>query len=107
MIPRQRGWIILFSGTLISTFGIDWPHEKSNLHPWPARCREEKRMQIEIELAEKWAHMNDSAKLCLRDAYACIASGREEYAAGRALESLRYSVGVFHPDYRLAAGGAA
>jgi hypothetical protein len=55
-----------------------------------------------INLAAKHADANDSATLVLNDARETEANGRDEDAAGRALESLRYSVGVFHPDYALA-----
>ncbi len=47
---------------------------------------------------------NDSARLCLRDARSLYSKGeRYDYAAGRALASLKHSVGVFSPQYDQAA----
>lgn len=48
--------------------------------------------------------MASSAALCLADAVAL--SGRGDYtgACAAALRSLRYSVGIFHPDYTTTAG---
>lgn len=46
--------------------------------------------------------MESSARLCLADAEACAAKGDEPGARRRALDSLRYSVGVFHPAYKSA-----
>lgn len=40
-----------------------------------------------------------SAGLCLQDAMACMASDRPLYAYTRAMDSLRYSVGVYGQDY--------
>jgi hypothetical protein len=51
--------------------------------------------------------MSSSAKLCLDDANALLALGDEAYAAKRALESLSYSVGFFHPDFATAKAMAA
>lgn len=56
-----------------------------------------------IATAEKHAHMNDSAALCLRDAKWLEAFGDEGSAQRRALDSLRHSVGVFHADYKAVA----
>lgn len=44
--------------------------------------------------------MRSSAVLCLADARAMLADGDTYSAAARALNSLAYSVGVFHPDYQ-------
>ena len=46
--------------------------------------------------------MESSARLCLSDAVTLYAEGKLDYAKARALKSLAYSVGVFHPDYRKA-----
>lgn len=43
--------------------------------------------------------MESSARLCLADAVALQDAGNLEDAKRRALDSLRYSVGVFHKDY--------
>ena len=43
--------------------------------------------------------MASSAAICLIDAQNCIERGDHDYAWGRVLASLRYSVGVFHKDY--------
>lgn len=40
-----------------------------------------------------------SARLCLADAVKLYDAGDYEAAQRRALKSLAYSVGVFHPDY--------
>lgn len=57
-----------------------------------------------IQLARKHvnngASMQSSAELCLRDAEALQAQGKCVEARNRAVKSLQYSVGVFHPDYR-------
>lgn len=56
-----------------------------------------------IQLARKHAHngapMQSSAKLHLQDAEALQAQGKCAEARNRAVKSLQYSVGVFHPDY--------
>lgn len=44
--------------------------------------------------------MESSARLCLADAVALSDAGDHEAAARRALASLRYSVGIFHADYK-------
>lgn len=46
--------------------------------------------------------MNSSAGLCLQDAEGLLFKGDLEYAKMRAIDSLRYSVGVFHSDYKAA-----
>lgn len=59
-----------------------------------------------IKLAEKHigkGPMISSAELCLFDAKNLFSKGDFEFARKRALKSLCYSVGVFHPDYKLAA----
>lgn len=43
--------------------------------------------------------MESSARLCLADAVALQDAGNLEAAKRRAIDSLRYSVGVFHKDY--------
>ena len=55
-----------------------------------------------IETAARNAEKGDmvsSAKLALRDARSLAAQGKAELARRRALTSLSYSVGIFHPDY--------
>jgi hypothetical protein len=47
--------------------------------------------------------MESSARLCLADAIELQERGMLDYARTRALKSLCYSVGIFHPDYRKAA----
>lgn len=47
--------------------------------------------------------MESSARLCLADAIALFDAGDLVAAKARALKSLSYSVGVFHPDYAKAA----
>lgn len=45
--------------------------------------------------------MSESALIALNDAALLYSTGREEMAWNRMLASLRYSVGVFHPDYQM------
>ena len=49
------------------------------------------------------AQMESSARLCLADAVALHDAGDFQAAKQRALRSLKFSVGVFHPDFRRAA----
>lgn len=51
--------------------------------------------------------MESSARLCLADAIEASNRGDFEVAIARALKSLAYSVGIFHPDYVRAAKGGA
>lgn len=44
-----------------------------------------------------------SARLCLEDAVALYDRGDHDHARQRALKSLQYSVGIFHPAYKAAA----
>lgn len=61
-------------------------------------------MQVSQVLAPARKHIaNDSARLCLADAVALYDEGAYDFAKCRALESLKYSVGVFHADYKSAA----
>lgn len=59
-----------------------------------------------IELARKHADNGSaqasSAKLCLQDAESLQGQGKCVEARNRAVKSLAYSVGVFHPDYKAA-----
>jgi hypothetical protein len=48
--------------------------------------------------------MESSARLCLADAISLFDAGNEEAAKARAIDSLRFSVGIFHADYQKAAG---
>lgn len=53
-------------------------------------------------LAEKHLGKGDmvsSARLCVEDSRSLFEKGDFKNAAGRALDSLSYSVGVFHPDH--------
>jgi hypothetical protein len=43
--------------------------------------------------------MESSARLCLSDANHLFDRGLLDYAKKRALDSLRFSVGIFHQDY--------
>ncbi len=56
---------------------------------------------IEMARANLGGYMESSAKLCLDDAISLQAQYRFDEAKIRALKSLKYSVGVFHPAYRL------
>lgn len=56
-----------------------------------------------IALAQKHigqGSMASSARVCLNDAIALLAAKNEEGAKKRARDSLLYSVGAFHLDYR-------
>lgn len=57
-----------------------------------------------MELARKHANngsdMQSSAVLCLQDAEQLHAHGNDAQARVRAIRSLQYSVGVFHPAYQ-------
>lgn len=44
--------------------------------------------------------MQSSALLCLQDAIKLINEGKYDYALNRAIESLKYSVGIFGKDYK-------
>lgn len=46
--------------------------------------------------------MESSARLCLADVIALTITGDYEAAKRRALDSLRYSVGLSHADYKKA-----
>jgi hypothetical protein len=63
-------------------------------------------MNAPIALATKHvdngARMASSAAVCLGSARELLADGKAEYAARWAVQSLCYSVGIFHPDRRLA-----
>lgn len=56
-----------------------------------------------INLARKHAsngsEMQSSAMLCLQDALCLFAQNKFAEARNRSLASLRYSIGVLHPDY--------
>jgi hypothetical protein len=43
--------------------------------------------------------MDSSARVCLSDANHLFDRGLLDYAKKRALDSLRFSVGIFHQDY--------
>lgn len=57
-----------------------------------------------IQLARKHANngasMQSSAQLCLKDAEELQAQGKCVAARNRAVKSLQYSIGIFHPDYK-------
>lgn len=55
-----------------------------------------------IKIAKKHATKNDSALICYTDAINLIEKDEALHASRRALDSLRYSVGIFHPDYNTA-----
>jgi hypothetical protein len=62
----------------------------------------ESRAYEAVRLAQVNEHkgaMASSAALCSADALACFNVGDYTHAVARARESLRYSVGIFHPDY--------
>jgi uncharacterized protein (UPF0332 family) len=48
------------------------------------------------------AAQESSARLCLSDAISLYDAAEYDAARSRALESLRYSVGIFHLDYQRA-----
>lgn len=58
-----------------------------------------------IALAEHHQGSNASAKLGAEDATALYNKGEFAHARQRALRSLQYSVGMFHPDYIAAEEG--
>ncbi len=63
-----------------------------------------------VELAAKHLStpcaMKSSAELCYSDAVRMLANGELTAARMWALKSLDYSIGILHPDHRLAVGGA-
>lgn len=52
-----------------------------------------------LALADERAKLSPSAKLCVKDAKHLYAIGNDEAARKRAIDSLRYSVGIFGEDY--------
>jgi hypothetical protein len=58
---------------------------------------------IESAAASLGGDMKTSAQLALHDARTLCDKGDYGYAAGRALNSLKYSVGIFSPIYQWAA----
>ena len=48
------------------------------------------------------ARMMSSAALCLHDAETLMLAGDHKFARSRAQKSLKYSVGILHPDYQRA-----
>ena len=59
--------------------------------------------QYAIQLAERHKHegvMAGSARVALDDAKKLLDKGEFRFARCRAIESLEYSVGIFHADYR-------
>lgn len=48
--------------------------------------------------------MESSARLCLADAVALFDKGELDAAKARAIDSLKYSVGICHQAYRRATG---
>lgn len=74
-------------------------------HPIPSQDKTViiRRASLAIRLATE--HCNsDSARLCLADAIALVNKNDYENATQRAVKSLAYSVGIFHPDYKRAKG---
>lgn len=68
-------------------------------------------MNVEEVIAIAEAHvkegnMETSAKSCLEDAKRHAKEGNGPFAIRWAIWSLKYSVGVFHPDYARALGFA-
>ena len=59
-------------------------------------------IQLARKHANNGAQMQSSAQLCLKDAEELQAQGKCVEARNRAVKSLQYSVGVFHPDYQAA-----
>lgn len=53
--------------------------------------------------ASNGAEMQSSAQVCLEDAVKLRKEGNAMFARKRALKSLQYSIGIFHPDYLAAA----
>jgi len=51
--------------------------------------------------------MESSARVCLMDAVHLFDRGLLDYAKKRALDSLCYSVGIYHQDYKRAKGVTA
>lgn len=52
-----------------------------------------------VAIAERNCDSSDSAAVCLSDARECIAADDPQYAASRALNSLKHSVGICSLDY--------
>jgi hypothetical protein len=48
------------------------------------------------------AQMLSSAAICLHDAETLLLAGDHKFARSRAQQSLKYSIGIFHPDYQRA-----
>ncbi len=100
-VPSFNQWIregfekeskkILKSGTVAADKGIMTTKGASNMNAIEA-----------IEIAKSHigsGSMVSSAQLCLADAVALQAKGDEDYSKRRALNSVAYSVGIFHSDY--------
>lgn len=58
------------------------------------------RKNLESVLGKKSIIMESSARLCLSDAILLFEKGDYKSAKKRAADSLKYSVGVFHEDYK-------
>lgn len=74
-------------------------------HPIPEAKEATMTAQQTIIIARKHlgGEMESSARFCLADAVTLYDAGNDEAAKARALKSLAYSLGVFHPEYKRAA----
>lgn len=68
--------------------------------------REEVLMDTKSVITLARLHRDDdnseSARICLSDAVSLADAGKLDDARRRAVQSLRFSVGVFHPDFKRA-----
>lgn len=55
-----------------------------------------------ISIARINATSSKNALLCIEDANKLLEKGQHKQAVKRAMDSLRYSVGIFHNDYKSA-----
>jgi hypothetical protein len=60
-------------------------------------------INLATQQANNGAEMQSSAEFCLCDATRLMQEGNYDRAVARARDSLAYSVGIFHNDYRAAA----
>lgn len=78
------------------------PSKGAGGNGWKTDMNTYKVIELTRKHVNNGAAMQSSAQLCLKDAEALQVQGSEVEAIFRAVQSLEYSVGVFHPDCQAA-----